>query len=383
MVIVKYALREVKKHPGKYLPIYIQIIVSVIILGFLAVTFQKAHLFAEQMEYCTEHRNMYATIDRSDAMTIMNTLSTEESNISCQELYQYITERANVYIHMINPVIWNGEQVDILQVNQLFCELYQIDVKQGRMFLNEELDGHIEEEKAIPVLVGEKLAKKYPIGTKLTNQALDQSIFEIVGILKDGAFYLNPSTDQEIISLDSSFVVPWIPKDSLNSGYRNINLFHVMQLETDNPEVLKEISLKSKELGLFDLEFISFKEQIEVVEEYYQSVYMRDCAMLMALLLYCIVGSITMLLQYINTHMRYASIHMLCGAVQRDISLQMLVQISTPILIGLVLVLIVFRNIFAMIAGIIFGIILLSIILAIPVFIWNRLQVSQIFKRYD
>lgn len=217
----------------------------------------------------------------------------------------------------------------------------------------------------------------------MTNQALDQSIFEIVGILKDGAFYLNPSTDQEIISLDSSFVVPWIPKDSLNSGYRNINLFHVMQLETDNPEVLKEISLKSKELGLFDLEFISFKEQIEVVEEYYQSVYMRDCAMLMALLLYCIVGSITMLLQYINTHMRYASIHMLCGAVQRDISLQMLVQISTPILIGLVLVLIVFRNIFAMIAGIIFGIILLSIILAIPVFIWNRLQVSQIFKRYD
>ena len=342
---------------------------------------KKLSILQADSEYAFQQKDLEAFLGKYGVNTAIN-LSKVNSQ-SGVELYQYITERANVYIHMINPVIWNGEQVDILQVNQLFCELYQIDVKQGRMFLNEELDGHIEEEKAIPVLVGEKLAKKYPIGTKLTNQALDQSIFEIVGILKDGAFYLNPSTDQEIISLDSSFVVPWIPKDSLNSGYRNINLFHVMQLETDNPEVLKEISLKSKELGLFDLEFISFKEQIEVVEEYYQSVYMRDCAMLMALLLYCIVGSITMLLQYINTHMRYASIHMLCGAVQRDISLQMLVQISTPILIGLVLVLIVFRNIFAMIAGIIFGIILLSIILAIPVFIWNRLQVSQIFKRYD
>ena len=83
-------------------------------------------------------------------------------------------------------------------------------------------------------------------------------------------FYLNPSVNSKTISLDSTFIIPWIPRDALNNGYRNVNLFHVLQLETDNPEVLNKIAEKSKELGLFDLEFTSFREQIGVVKMYYQ-----------------------------------------------------------------------------------------------------------------
>ena len=74
-----------------------------------------------------------------------------------------------------------------------------------------------------------------------------------------------------------------------------------------------------KSLVLFDFDFVSFREQIEVVNTYYQNVYSRDCAMLGALLLYCVIGSITMLLQYINTHMKQNSIYMLCGATQYEI----------------------------------------------------------------
>jgi len=43
--------------------------------------------------------------------------------------------------------------------------------------------------------------------------------------------------------------IPWIPRESFNNGYRNVNLFHVLQLETDSVEVLNDISAKSKELG--------------------------------------------------------------------------------------------------------------------------------------
>lgn len=383
MANIKYALREVRKHPGKYFPIYAQIIVSVILVAFIAVNFQQVHEFSAKMSACTEHRNMYAVIDRSDVVTIMNTLNMDGAEEKCKELYDYTNECVDVYVHMINMVRWNGMDIEVLQMNQNFYDLYQIDVQQGRTFNSAEWEGQIEDGQEIPVLVGKKLAKVYPIGTTFVNEALDKSTFKVVGILNDQTFYLNPSVNSKTISLDFTFIIPWIPRDALNNGYRNVNLFHVLQLETDNPEVLNKIAEKSKELGLFDLEFTSFREQIGVVKMYYQKVYSRDCAMLGVLLLYCIVGSITMLLQYIDTHMKYNSIHILCGATQQQMGLQMLIHILIPILMGLVFVMAIFKSIFAMIVGILFGMVLLFIILIIPLLKWNRMELSQIFKRYE
>lgn len=120
-----------------------------------------------------------------------------------------------------------------------------------------------------------------------------------------------------------------------------------------------------------------------MVNTYYQNVYSRDCAMLGALLLYCVIGSITMLLQYINTHMKQNSIYMLCGATQHEIGLQMMIQILVPILIGLVFSAIIFKTAFAVIAGVLFGIVLLGVILFIPLLKWNRMEISQIFKTYE
>ena len=252
-------------------------------------------------------------------------------------------------------------------------------MQQGRIFYDSEWNGQINEDEPIPVLVGSEVAATYPIGTRFTNEVSDKSLFEIVGVLDKDAFYLEPVVGNRIISLDSAFIIPWIPRESFNNGYRNVNLFHVLQLETDSVEVLNDISAKSKELGLFDFDFVSFREQIEVVNTYYQNVYSRDCAMLGALLLYCVIGSITMLLQYINTHMKQNSIYMLCGATQYEIGLQMMIQILVPILIGLMFSAIIFKTAFAVIAGGLFGIALLGVILFIPLLKWNRMEISQIF----
>ena len=383
MTTIKYALREVRKHFGKYFPIYAQLITSVLLFAFIAVTFAQARAFSAKMYEYSEHKNMYAVVDKSNVPTIMNTLGAADAEEKCKELYEYTAENVDMYIHMKDQVRWNGKDVEILQINKNFSNLYQINVQNGRTFRDDEWSGQINENEPIPVLVGAKLAVSYPIGTQLVNEALDKSLFEIVGVLDKDAFYLEPVVGNKIISLDSAFIIPWIPRNSLNNGYRNVNLFHVLQLETNSVDVLNAISEKSKELGLFDLEFVSFREQIEVVNSYYQNVYSRDCAMLGALLLYCIVGSVTMLLQYIDTHMKQNSIYMLCGATQQEIGLQMLVQILLPILIGLIIDAILFRTVFAVAAGGLFGLVLSGVILFIPLVKWNRMEISQIFKNYE
>lgn len=383
MTTIKYALREVRKYFGRYLPIYAQIITSVLVFAFIAVTFDQARVFSAKMYEYSEHKNMYAVVDKTDVPTIMNTLVAEGAEEKCKELYEYTAKNVEMYIHMKDKVRWNGKDIEVLQINKNFFDLYQINLQQGRIFYDSEWNGQINEDEPIPVLVGSEVAATYPIGTRFTNEVSDKSLFEIVGVLDKDAFYLEPVVGNRIISLNSAFIIPWIPRESFNNGYRNVNLFHVLQLETNSVEVLNDISAKSKELGLFDFDFVSFREQIEVVNTYYQNVYSRDCAMLGALLLYCVIGSITMLLQYINTHMKQNSIYMLCGATQHEIGLQMMIQILVPILIGLVFSAIIFKTAFAVIAGVLFGIVLLGVILFIPLLKWNRMEISQIFKTYE
>lgn len=48
MTTIKYALREVRKHFGRYLPIYAQIITSVLLFAFIAVTFDQARAFSDR-----------------------------------------------------------------------------------------------------------------------------------------------------------------------------------------------------------------------------------------------------------------------------------------------------------------------------------------------
>ena len=75
MTTIKYALREVRKYFGRYLPIYAQIITSVLLFAFIAVTFDQARVFSAKMYEYSEHKNMYAVVDKTDVPTIMNTLT--------------------------------------------------------------------------------------------------------------------------------------------------------------------------------------------------------------------------------------------------------------------------------------------------------------------
>ena len=62
MTTIKYALREVRKHFGRYLPIYAQIITSVLLFAFIAVTFDQARAFSAKMYEYSEHKNSKRSI---------------------------------------------------------------------------------------------------------------------------------------------------------------------------------------------------------------------------------------------------------------------------------------------------------------------------------
>ena len=62
---------------------------------------------------------------------------------------------------------------------------------------------------------------------------------------------------------------------------------------------------------------------------------------------------------------------------------RMFLQIGIPVVIGMIIVGFVFQNSLSLIAGIVFGVGVLLLIMLIPAWIWNKIELSQILKRYD
>ncbi len=386
MVQLKYAWKELVKKPGRYLPLYIQIIVSILLFSFIVKEFYTMNQFSSRLMSYTEHKNIYISNLQSDVVKLMNELSSETGESRCKELYNFTLQRGTVYIQMpvtirVSPKI----EEHILAVNDGFCNLYEMKIKEGRMFSKQELDGILQDD-IVPVLVGEEKAKTYPIGTVFESITEDKITFEVIGVIDNQSFYLNPAIQRGVSYFTEEMVMPWLPEkriNGMNGGYNDVNLYNLLQIETSETEVLEEIVEKSKELNLFELSFISYEERIGELDYYYNLMYQREFAMLGAILLYCIIGSITMLLQYIRSNIRQFSIHILCGARKNDMIIRMFVQIGIPVVVAIISVGLIFKNILSLFAGIGFGIGMLLLIMIIPIQFWKRVQISQILKRYD
>ena len=61
----------------------------------------------------SEHKNMYAVVDKTDVPTIMNTLVAEGAEEKCKELYEYTAKNVEMYIHMKDKVRWNGKDIEV------------------------------------------------------------------------------------------------------------------------------------------------------------------------------------------------------------------------------------------------------------------------------
>ena len=384
MVQLKYAWKGLIKKPGRYIPLYVQMIVSVLLFSFIVKEFHTMNQFSRQLMSYTEHKNMYVSELRGDPVHIMNELFSEDGEQRCKELYEFILERGNVYIQMEVTAQIRNVSEGLLAVNEGFCNLYEINVKEGRMFSKDELAGILEDER-IPVLVGEERTASFPVGTVFQGDVNGRT-FQVIGIIDRSSFYLNPATKRAVSYFENRMVIPWLPDERLNGangGYNDIDLFNLLQIETDQPEGLLEIKEKSKELNLFNLPFVSYEQRIANLDNYYKLIYERELAMLGAILLYCVVGSVTMLLHYIRSNIRQFSIHILCGAGKNDMIVRMIIQIGIPVVVAMLIITLLLQNELAFLAGLGFSVGMMVLIMIIPIQFWRRVQISQILKRYD
>ena len=379
----KHCLQAMGEHPLSYALICVELILTLLSSGFILNNFSAEIKYGQAMRSAASHKNMYVVKDRSEIYTIMNALGSPEGRNNSKELFDYVSERVTAYVHLDATVRLDTGDFRILLVNKPFFHLYPFTIEAGREFTDAEWNMEETETLRIPVIVGAGLKKQYPVGSEFYAADDPKRFFYVVGAFAEDAFYLNPTITFDTISLDQAIVAPWFPAFRFNNGYQNVNLIHLMQVETEEEEVLELIAEKSRSLGLFDLDFYPYEGQIAVVTERYIEANRIWMIILSTILLYCVAGSILVLLNYIQHHMKSSVIYMICGATKKELGIELLFQIALPLLIGFLLSCVVFRSSLVWIGNLLIGMLLGLIIWIIPKRVWDKNTLSTLFKRYD
>ena len=381
---LRHAWKAIWEHPFRYLPIFTELCLAIIIFGMVGSNLHKSVQYTSAMKRCADHTNLYLVKDRSDVPYIMSILSDPVSEEKCKELFSFITGCSNAYIHLNTTVRSEKGDVTILQLNREFWELYPFYIKKGRAFYENEWELTGETGMIIPVVVGSNMESTYPVGTEFSDYAgQSKARFRVIGVFSEQAFYLNPTITYDRLPLDDSIVAPWFPFNGLNNGYRNVNLFHIIQVEAKDKETLMEIANKSRLLGLFDLEFVSYKEQITDVTAYYQNVNQIWITILFVVLLYSVISCITVLVDYIHHHLKDFAIFYLCGASKKDMETELLLQIAFPILLGVIISVIIHQSLQVLLGTMVFGLLVVLLMWIVPDTILKKKTISDLLRRNE
>lgn len=338
----KYLLEDLMETPVRTGVLFLQILVATVLFS-LAIG-RSFH----QTEYKTivnslgDKHGMYYLLDRTD-----NTVLDEEviNNPSAQpkllEFYQYLMEGdvKTMSFYSMPVLEHTGDEnsiVQILHVNERFWELYELKTEQGVSLFS--LNGSKKDgDGRLPVVLGSAYASRCQVGDRFSEQ------FFVKAFLKPGQFYINPSASPDILPLDAVAICPIvIPPGAPGGEYAPAILSSVVF--TDRTEVMNEIVKKSNDLGLFTLSYRSYAQQLENIMEDLRFQVELSSFVLAALVSLSALGLVSAIMEFIESHKREFTIHLLCGASRREIFLRVLCPVGVFLLLSNLFSLLLFRS---------------------------------------
>ncbi|MBS3900727.1 MAG: hypothetical protein KGZ54_01715 [Dethiobacter sp.] len=190
---------------------------------------------------------------------------------------------------------------------------------------------------------------------------------------------MQPGKSSEIYSLGTWFVIPVRP--DLDGSYDSAIM--TTYIITDDPYHLQRIQQKSTELGLFTFEFRSFTEQMGWIQEEIDLQTKIMGLMFSVVLIFSMIGLISNLVQFINTHIKEFAIHMLCGGQVSSIIRRILTQIILMLILANVIVFAIHGASSITLATIAFGLVIGSLIVIYPAIKLSAMGINELLRRSE
>lgn len=386
MTQIRFALEDIIKNKSYFIRFFIQITCVLVLLGVCVSQISSINKYKKKFSVFEKTSDLYIMRDMTENDVFLERLSDDGFQSKLFELYSFLaqSQKINFYSYYSDQIIAEKEDLPIqyiqypdkskyyplLYVDENFWDTFGLSCFEGRKFTKQDFSFN---QTQIPIILGYQYSGYYNIGDVITQESVVETgntmkqEFIVVGILEKDAFYLDPGKTGDILYLSGTIIAPLIVNKE-TPYYELDSIITSSTIIVDDHSQLQTIEEKAKAMEVYDkLEFISYAEQLKnIVRENMTYVYFA-IAVQGLILFFCTICIISALMNYINSHKKEFAIHILCGAKSKDLSLRIVFQILTCLLLSNVVTFIIFGLSLASLVILLTGAMLLSLIVLAPI----------------
>lgn len=397
---MRFILQGFSKNIVSYNVLFIQITISFILLGFAVTQLDEMSGYTQAMNGMLNTDKLYYIEDNTDYNRLAELEDNSKYRDKWAELYSFIfrsdkykayslsddtlyivgDDTPEVYrssVGRIEPEDEHGisyKKIPSVEINENMAVSFNLKCKYGRMLNSSDMN-----EKSRNIVLGANYSDEFKVGDKITilNEA-----YNVVGILEEKSYFLNPMRTSTVLYLDDYIVFPdyiYIDKeDDSNTEYSGA--ITRASFYADSEQLANEIPKKARELGLLDIEVKSCGEKYKDVREAVGMKIAVTSCVAGIILAFAVICMISAMLLIVQRQMNDFVIHYMCGARLSDIISQIGIPVTAIISLGFIITAVIYRSLSVSAVIFAFAIMIAFIIIAVPAVKIKRLSISEMLK---
>ena len=387
---LRYAWEDIKDQKIRNFVLFIQITAALVLFSFIVLIALHISSYRDKLNEIIEDQEIYLIRDLTDQSRFDQIVTNPSSSVKLRELYQFMKHDPlfDTYTADAQHFMWLAEDkshnslavrsnpphkgYNLLKIDEKFMDVYELQCVEGSPFTKEDFSSTGE---TIPLLLGYGFRPFYQLDDIITDPRGFR--YHVIGFLEQSSYFMQPGKSSEIYSLNTWFVIPVRP--DLDGSYDSAVM--TTYIITDDPSHLQKIQQKSTELGLFTFEFRSFTEQMRRIQVDHDLQIKILALIFSVVLIFSMIGLISNLVQFINTHTKEFAIHMLCGGQVSSIIRRILIQIILMLILANMIVFAIHGAGSITFATIAFGLVIGTLIVLYPAIKLSAIGINELLRR--
>ncbi len=275
---IRYAFLDIKRNFGRYLLFTVEIVISFVLITIAIMSLFHMSANRKIYEETLGDRPMYLLKDLTSPEKLRHMRESEGITDRMADFYDFLsTQHEDYTVGRLDEEIPKDsrlaaafglsgrmQKAKVLMVSSSFFDFYQLHLAEGERFAPEAY--RTVDAAYTPVILGIDFKEDFSIGDHFRTEADD---YVVIGFLDEDSVYYRLERSPDVYSLDKTILTP------LNTAqYRKDKDFDRLHqaitgtyIESNDPEEMRAIIDKSSELGLYDLAYQTFEDQMNYILE--------------------------------------------------------------------------------------------------------------------
>ena len=347
---LKFMIQQITTEKMSFFFRCIQMVISLLILGYMIQGFQNHFLLERQMRNLKGDKEIYVLRDRSSEDYLEKIIEDGIYTKKFRKLVQNVltSDSEILILNNMEAVSIGGQSVEKMEITSNFFEKYQItgafdQKKMQDVFQIHKIQNKNTKKMERPVILGGGYKKKYQVG-EIFKDATGIK-YKVLGFLDARQYYAMPLQGPGLNELDYVMLTPVYLNEEDNDSMYNFLLS--CQFFVKNAANINSVLDMNRNEHLLDAYFQSYSNQLDSVRKTYLNEAVLEGILGGALFLFSFVGMLCVMMQRILDCAYEYAVHLLCGARIYDIFVRIILEFVVIIMSAVIICFFIYGMSFA------------------------------------